>query len=127
VILDTEGNIFGGFTPLKWESPTSGCNKVDDSLRSFLFTLTNPHNIPVRRFMLKAEKKQYAIICNSNFGPIFGYGYDIGVCDNCNANTRSHTVLGNSYTNDTGLDKFIVFTGSQYFQVAEIEVFEITA
>jgi hypothetical protein len=29
--------------------------------------------------------------------------------------------------NDTGLDGNIVFTGPKYFQVAEIEVFEITA
>jgi hypothetical protein len=46
VILDTEGNIFGGFTPVEWESRTSSpwC-KADDSLRSFVFTLKNPHNI----------------------------------------------------------------------------------
>jgi hypothetical protein len=31
------------------------------------------------------------------------------------------------YTNDTGLDEFTFFTGSQWFQVKEIEVFEISA
>jgi hypothetical protein len=37
VILDTKGNIFGGFTPVEWESPTvNPDHKADDSLKSFL-------------------------------------------------------------------------------------------
>jgi hypothetical protein len=68
--------------------------------------------------------KHLAIYCHSGCGPTFGN--DIAVCDNCNANTSSFTALGNSYTNDTGLDQFVVFTGSRGFQVKEIEVFEIT-
>jgi hypothetical protein len=123
VILDREGNIFGGFTPVKWESVEGGKFKADDSLKSFVFTLKNPHNIPARRFALKAEKKEYTIYCHSERGPSFGN--DIYVSDNCNANTGSATFLGRAYTNDTGLRGQIVFTGSQYFQVREIEVFAI--
>jgi hypothetical protein len=33
----TFGNVFGGFTPLKWVS--SNKYKCDDSLKTFLFTL----------------------------------------------------------------------------------------
>jgi hypothetical protein len=97
--------------------------KTDDSLTSFLFTLKNPHNFSARRFALKAEKEHMAIYCNCKWGPHF---YDIRVSDKGNANTNSNTSLGNSYTNDTGLDGGIVFTSSHYFQVKEIEVFEIT-
>jgi hypothetical protein len=125
VILDTEGNIFGGFTPVKWESGTWHY-KADDSLKSFLFTLKNPHNIPARKFALNAENKLDAIYCNSESGPTFGRGIDIAVHDNCNENTKSQTWLGVTYTNDTALDKGIVFTGSDKFQVKEIEVFEVT-
>jgi hypothetical protein len=48
VILDTNGNIFGGFTPVKWTFPDNATYlyKTDDSLKSFLFTLKNPHNVP---------------------------------------------------------------------------------
>jgi hypothetical protein len=124
VILDTKGTIFGGFTPVEWDSRVSNWNKADDSLKSFLFTLKNPHNISARKFVLKAEKKKYAISCSSMCGPHF---CDFAVSDNCNANTRSWTSLGDwGYNNDTGLRKDIVFTGSKDFQVAEIEVFEIT-
>jgi hypothetical protein len=54
LILDTGGNIFGGFTPLQWESPPEDSWKCDDSLKSFVFTLKNPHNIPARKFALVA-------------------------------------------------------------------------
>jgi hypothetical protein len=49
VILDTDGNMFGSFTPVVWESrqydpSVRGGNlpKADPSLKSFLFTLKNP-------------------------------------------------------------------------------------
>jgi hypothetical protein len=109
VILDTKGNVFGGFTPVKWESRNwngkegkeNNRYKADDSLRSFVFTLKNPHNIPARRFALKAEQKWQAICCDSLYGPHFR---DIVVSENCNANIDSWTRLGCAYTNDTGLD-----------------------
>jgi hypothetical protein len=92
VILDTEGNIFGGFTPVEWESRVwnrkagdeNNYRKVDDSQRSFLFTLKNPHNIPARRFALNAGMKHKAVWCNCRYGPCFG---GIDVSDHCNANT----------------------------------------
>jgi hypothetical protein len=139
LIADTDGNVFGGFTPVKWESrkwngksgKESNTWKGDDSLRSFLFTLKNPHRVPPRKFALTAQKKEYAIYCSSSDCPIFGggSGCDILVYDNCNANRDSHTKIGTryenrTYTNDTAFKNF--FTGVEYFIVKEIEVFEIT-
>jgi hypothetical protein len=97
--LDTAGNVFGGFTPVEWESRThngrygneDNCWKADDSLRSFLFTLKNPHNIPARRFALKAKEKWAAICCNSKWGPCFGC--DISVSRDCKTGTYSPTYL----------------------------------
>jgi hypothetical protein len=97
--------------------------KADDSLRSFLFTLKNPHNIPARRFALNAEKRDEAIACDSNRGPDFD---GLVVSDSRNANTRSCTWLGNVYANDTELDGSTVFTGSWNFQAKKIEVVDIT-
>jgi hypothetical protein len=122
VILDTKGNIFGGFTPMEWDSRSG--NHADPSLNSFLFTLKIPHNLPGGRFALIAERKNRAIWCISDYGPGF---WDIGVHNNCNANTDSFTrFFGDSYTNDTGLHGETFFTGSMRFQVKEIEVFEMT-
>jgi chaperonin cofactor prefoldin len=58
LILDTDGNSFGGFTPVKWESKQWNRKNTDDdntrkedySSKSFLFTLKNPHNISAKRF-----------------------------------------------------------------------------
>jgi hypothetical protein len=129
LILDTDGNVFGGFTPLQWESREyddrywMNCWKCDDSLKSFLFALKNPHNIPARKFALDAERKQFAICCVSSYGPSFCGMY---VYENCKSITDSFTRLGWPYANDTGLDGETVFTGSRHFRVREIEVFEIT-
>jgi hypothetical protein len=107
---------------VEWESVYK--LKADLSLKSFLFMLKNPHNFPARKFALKAEKKDQAISCNSSLGPCF---CDIGVCDSCNTKTCSFThMFGDSYANDTRMDRETFFTGSEHFKVKEIEVFEIT-
>jgi hypothetical protein len=125
VILDTDGNIFGGFTPviwasLKWSSGNS--IKADQSMKSFLFTLKNPHQLPPRIFRLR--KKDEAIDCDEQYGPCFGQ--DVWVCNNCNArpNTRTEK-FGTVYTNDTRMSGSTFFTGSAHCQVKEIEVFAI--
>jgi hypothetical protein len=122
LIEDTKGNIFGGFTPVEWES----CNwyKADPSVKSFLFTLKNPHNFPARKFVLMAAWKGRAIYCHPSCGPYF---WGIVVVDNCNANPQNHTRhFGQYYANSTGLPEKTFFTGSEDFIVKEIEVFEIT-
>jgi hypothetical protein len=123
LIQDTAGNIFGGFTPVAWDS--SDTWKADPSLKSFVFTLKNPRNLAARKFALKAEGKDWAIWCDSGCGPHFGHGEIVVGSGNCNANTYSGTSLGYAYANDTALDGRTVFTGSFHFTVKEIEVFDI--
>jgi hypothetical protein len=62
VILDTDGNIFAGFTPVEWESEHV-LGKADPSLKSFLVTLKNPHNVPPRRFAFTTEMEEEATCC----------------------------------------------------------------
>jgi hypothetical protein len=128
VILDRNRYVFGGYTPLEWESRERAVNdtyKCDESLKGFVFTLKNPHNTTAKKFSLKADKKRTAICCDPAFGPTFGV-YDLLVADSCNANSNSHTMnLGLTYNNYTGLDGKTFFTGSTNFRVKEIEVFEI--
>jgi hypothetical protein len=93
---------------VEWDS--SDGIKADPSLKSFLFTLKNPHDFPARKSAMEAERRDKAIFCASSTGPCFG---DSGSC------------LGISYANDTGLDGETVLTGSTYFTVTEIEIFKI--
>jgi hypothetical protein len=115
LIADTDGNVFGGFTPVKWESRSSGV-KGDNSLRSFLFTVRNPHGVSPRKFALRAEKKGSAIWCNGGYGPTFGVGDDyyseILVCHHCNECRNSWTRIGTrwgdrTYVNDTAFEDFL--------------------
>jgi hypothetical protein len=120
LIQDTDGNIFGGFTPLKWESFSTGHWKADPSLKSFLFTLKNPHNLPPRKFALKADRKDKAIqCCDCIHFCDFAYSSPLG------GGPGYWSDLGRSYTNDTGLKGNTVFTGSKYCSYAEVEVFQI--
>jgi hypothetical protein len=126
MILDTGGFIFGGFTPLTWES-WQGQYKRDDSTKSFIFTLKNPHNTPAKTFSMKQGQMGYSMYAYPEYGPTFGGGYDIYVCNNCNASSSSYTTyFGHTYNNDTGLNGTTFFTGSPNFTVREIEVFELT-
>jgi hypothetical protein len=120
VILTTKGFVFGGFTPISWDSSNS--SKADNSLQSFVFSVKNPRNNPPQSFPL--VNSSCAIYCGSSCGPTFG-SYALHVTDEAHENTRSFTNLGKSYQNDTGLNGNQVLTGEQYFQVKEIEVFSI--
>jgi hypothetical protein len=122
LIEDSDGNVFGGFSPVPADSET-GC-RADEALESFVFTVKNPHKVPPRTFGLRREKADYAICCFPNCGPDF---CDITVADDGDKNEKSYTrFFGGSYGNDTGLDAETFFTGSGCFTVKEIEVFELT-
>jgi hypothetical protein len=123
VILDRRGNIFGGFTPVAWDSISNRHSKADHSRKSFLFTLKNPHNIEARRFALRADKGHSAIVCDVARGPCFGDN-DLMVPNDCNANGQSSTWVGWGYANDTGLNGNHVLTGWTTFKVEEIEEIE---
>jgi hypothetical protein len=123
LIETTKGFIFGGFTPVVWDSTTNGY-KSDSSQKSFLFTLKNSRKSEPRKFKLLNASS--AIVSNSGCGPTFGNGHDIYVADNCNTSTSNSTNLGSGYVNDTGIDGKIVFSGEYNFTVKEIEIFTIT-
>jgi hypothetical protein len=127
IILDKNGNIFGGFTPVPWELGEDF--KEDESVRSFIFTLKNPHNFPPRKFPLKREKRFKAIGCHPQCCTTFG-NIDMRVREHCYyagaRNFTRHDTKWNqwAYANDSGIEH--VFTGDHFFVVKEIEVFEIT-
>jgi hypothetical protein len=122
IILTTKGYIFGGFTPIAWDS--SSAYKADPSKESFVFSLISPRGKAPQKFDL--SNATYAIYCNSSYGPTFGDGHTIKVASDADTNTNSYTNFGSSYVNNTGINGQQVFTGESNFQVKEIEVFSIT-
>jgi hypothetical protein len=55
IILTTKGFIFGGFTPIGWDSSSS--YKNDNSQTNFLFTMKNPRNSIPHRFPMSSSAK----------------------------------------------------------------------
>jgi hypothetical protein len=123
-ILTDEGYIFGGFTPLSWDS--GGAFKGDANGEGFVFTLKNPYGLAEQKFPLRDNQRAKAICCRRSAGPIFG-GYDIYIADQCNEDASSYSNwFGYSYENRTCIDGKTFFAGKQFFKVDEIEVFAVT-
>jgi hypothetical protein len=118
IVETTTGFIFGGYTPLSWNS--SGNWRQDDSLKSFLFSLKNSMNTEPKRFPLKSGNKQHAIYCGPGSGPAFGGAHDLYLIANSNTNSLSASGL-HSY-DKSGYDGTSL-AGEYNFMVKEIEVF----
>jgi len=75
VLVETEyGKKIGGFTPLMWDGTKNGEYKGDESAESFVFSITNKDKLT-----LKEQDK--AIWNHIHYGPIFGVGADVFICD----------------------------------------------
>jgi hypothetical protein len=73
--------IFGGFGSVSWESKMR--SKSDPN--AFLFSLTNKDNQPSKMRQLNTTNSIY---CASGYGPTFGGGHDIYICDNANITSK---------------------------------------
>ena len=119
---DSTGYIFGGYTSTSWDS--SGNYRPDKE--AFVFSLVNKNH---RQLVIKVDPTAIsnAIYCSSSYGPIFGSGHDIFICNNANSSNESCSNLGPSYKHPDYVyqsnEAKTLFAGSHQFKAAEIEVF----
>jgi len=73
VVYNTQGSVYGGYTSLAWQNPSSGEWKQDD--KAFLFQLLDSCQKLCRKF--PSQKTTNSIYHNSSFGPSFGGGADL--------------------------------------------------
>ena len=122
IVKSTSGNIFGGFTTAEWKSPVTGSRVYGKN--AFIFSLVNKDNKP----LLFEQTKNNSICLNANFGPMFGGGHDFVIHNSSNTHTKNSN-LGITYNHPEypcGSEKAkTILIGSSYFQVQEIEVFQI--
>ena len=119
-----KGNIFGGYSSISWTS--EDCYKYANG--SFLFTLTNIHGTAPTKFS-NMQYPEYAVRHHPNYGPTFGGGHDIFICNNYFNNNSSYSNLGHTYSDILGKGKSI-FTGdannsNQKLVIKEVEVFKL--
>jgi len=120
-ILKAHGSsyIFGGFASSDWGNLRWDPFNTDPN--AFLFSLTNKDNQP--RKMKQISNTNESIICRSNYGPTFGAGHDLHICNNANTTPGSYSYLGNSYQHPQPSQGVSYLAGSPKFQVSEIEVY----
>jgi hypothetical protein len=113
--------IFGGFTTVSWDSTS----EFKSDPNAFVFSITNKDNTPVK-MKVDPNKSQYAIRCDSKFGPTFGI--DLCVANNANTTMNSRSNLGFTYSHpqyEYGTNEAQTFlAGSYQFQLDEIEVYQ---
>ena len=81
IIQSAQKFLFGGYTSVP-RSTNVGPKK---DTQAFLFTLTNPHNIPPTKYSINPAKVGNAVYHFHSYGPCFGDNADIQVLDNSNA------------------------------------------
>jgi hypothetical protein len=64
------------------------------------------------------------LVDHDTCGPTFGR-WALRILDQCQCSDKNFSYLDNGYVNHTGIPAREVLTGSQYFTVKEIEVFEV--
>ena len=120
VLIKSAGNRrFGGFTSVQWTSSTGGEYKDDPN--AFLFSLDEQ-----KIYSYKNDKK--AIYCNKNYGPTFGNGTDICICQHGIQEKHLYTneSSSNCSYNYNGDNNALSEDGkASYIYAAEYEVFQV--
>ena len=120
-IIQSKNNyLFGGYTMIPWSSNPGW---MQDGT-AFLYTLTNPHNIPCTKYSLNAAYIAQTVFHDDRFGPVFGAGNDLVVAGGSNANYSSRTNFPNTYIDTTGKGNG-TFTGALNFTTSDIEVYRL--
>ena len=117
-----KGNIFGGYASTSWTS--SGNWSYGNG--SFLFTLTNIHGTEPTQFP-NTQYQNYALYHNPNYGPTFGNGHVLYICNNYLNDNSSYCGLGGAYPDVLGRGNSI-FSGdanSNNIKIKELEVFKM--
>ena len=89
--------------------------------QAFLFSLVNPSGLGPTKLWLLFGKEGNGIFCYSNFGPVFGGGWDLRISSNANT-SYSSSKLGKTFERPSG-QQSMFFTGTENFTITDYEVF----
>jgi len=95
-------------------------------MENFLFSYKNKTKKPVQ-IKSANQNQSYSAYGGTSYGPTFGGGHDLYLCDNCNSTNSSYSNLGYTYALDGytygNQDIKDFLAGSYNFTVVEIEVY----
>jgi hypothetical protein len=131
LVKSTSGFIFGGFSDKSWRVTTPG-SIWKCSTRAFLFSFVSPSGYGPVKLPLRDDCDQPCAElycgCYSTCGPTFRNKYefaDLRIGNNSNTEDACCSHLGKRYFLPPGQISETFLAGSEYFKVAEIEVFSV--
>jgi len=110
-------HVFGGYSKIPWNGNLNNYNNDPDA---FLFLLRSPRGGAPDKW--KSQSGNSATYNLMNYGPTYGSGHDLYLCDNCNSSTTSYSNFGHSYASPKDN---AMLTGAYNFMVKDYEVFQI--
>ncbi|XP_053373679.1 interferon-induced protein 44-like [Mercenaria mercenaria] len=126
VLYNAKGSVYGGYSPMSWNSLSTSYSSCTEA---FLFQLYHDGNQKATKFELKPGQYHYAVYNNPNYGPVFGYEYDLFTFNNNVTRTGATFPLnggasfGKSYEM-LGIGANDIHNGN--FNVTELEVYRVT-
>ena len=135
IIKNQIGNVFGGYTKVKWQSTCYFDQlKYDDT--AFLFVIRSRNDSQKVPNIFSITKPHQAIRHNGGAGPIFGAGPAVRIKDKCNINLSwSRIPEGDIKENRTaynyhghllcGKEKELLWGNTQSYAVEDYEVFQL--
>jgi hypothetical protein len=122
VVQDSQGYIFGGYTPIDWRS-TKQTSDEDISKTSFLFSVKSPFGNKFKVF--RTTTITASVFFSTQDGPIFGLQPrpDLFISDQPQLSNKSRSFLGSYYTTDTENSDYL--TGQPTFKVQRLEVYRL--
>ena len=123
IIKNNLNYVFGGYSSESWDSSS---RHIYDP-KAFLFSLRRDGKSYNDKFTIK--NSEYALYGLSSYGPTFGEGHDLYVCDQSNITVGSYSEFGYSYNLPDGYiygknaRSFLV--GNYEWTTTEIEVYQI--
>ena len=126
IIKNNLNYVFGGYSSVFWSSSSQ---YIYDQ-KAFIFSLRRDGKSFNDKFKIK--KDYFALVHVSDFGPTFGEGHDIFICNESNIKTESYTDFGYSYNSPDGYSydgnntkRFLAGNYNQW-TTTEIEVYQIS-
>jgi hypothetical protein len=99
IIKNNLNYVFGGYASFAWNSSGVWINDPN----AFLFSIRRAGVSFKDKFIVK--RAECALYGKPNYGPTFGGGHDIHICNQSNTNTGSYTNFGDSYNLPEGYTK----------------------
>ena len=109
-----EGIRFGGYTTKTWNKDQE-CKQDDEA---FLFSINLRKKYEIKKGV------ECAIYCGGEYGPTFGEGFDLCLCDNFMGVNGSYSNFPKSYGKGSSTNELTEY--NKNFKVSDVEVYLVS-